>query len=191
GGKFRKPALLLLLGAVMQNVGRDDTGMQRRAERVESRERQLAIDHSFMSETAAGTAIFFGHGGAQQPGLACLGPYIAVVYAGFVPTIELRNEFVVNEASCLFFKKHEIFGHPLRARQIEGIHRLDSPHAHNKAAPWSARGGRKRRLDATFWPDPSRSRSCRSRRSGPCRRPFRPSGYRHSARCRGSPDRSK
>ena len=35
GRELRQPALLLLLGAVMQDIGRDDAGMQRRAERVE------------------------------------------------------------------------------------------------------------------------------------------------------------
>ena len=39
GRELRQPALLLLLGAVMQDVGRDDAGMQRRAERVEAGER--------------------------------------------------------------------------------------------------------------------------------------------------------
>ena len=33
GRQLRQPALLLLLGAVVEDVGRDDAGMQRRAER--------------------------------------------------------------------------------------------------------------------------------------------------------------
>ena len=41
GDELGQPAPLLLLGAVMQDVGRDDAGMQRRAERVEAREAQV------------------------------------------------------------------------------------------------------------------------------------------------------
>ncbi len=53
---LRQPALLLLLGAVVQDVGRDDAGMQRRAERIEAAERQFAVDHRLVREAAAGAA---------------------------------------------------------------------------------------------------------------------------------------
>ena len=56
--KLGQPALLLLVGAVMQNVWRDDPRMQRRAEIVEAAERQFAVDHRFMPEMAADPAIF-------------------------------------------------------------------------------------------------------------------------------------
>ena len=52
-GELGEPAFLLLFGAVVKNVGRDDAGMQRRAEGVEASERQLAVDHRLMREGSA------------------------------------------------------------------------------------------------------------------------------------------
>jgi hypothetical protein len=79
GRHLRQPALLLLLGAVMQDVGRDDPRMQRRAEGVEAGERVFAVDHRLVREAAAGAAIFLRHGGAEQAGLARFGPDLALV----------------------------------------------------------------------------------------------------------------
>ena len=123
GGKFRQPPFLLLFGAVMQNVGRDDARVQRRAECVEPGERELAVDHRLMGERSAGTAIFLRHGGAKESGLAGFGPHVAIVNAGFVPAVKVRDKLVGDVASRLLLEQHEIFGHPVRPRQVESVHR--------------------------------------------------------------------
>src|SRR5436190_1675157 len=81
----RKPAPLLLLGAVMQDVGRDDAGMQRRAEGVEAGEAELAVDHRLVREGPTGAAVLLGDGGAKEPRRPSLGPHLAAVDAGLVP----------------------------------------------------------------------------------------------------------
>ena len=72
GRELGQPAFLLLLGAVMKDVGRDDARMQRRAESIEAGEREFAVDHRLMRESAAGAAIFFRHRRAEQPGFPSL-----------------------------------------------------------------------------------------------------------------------
>jgi hypothetical protein len=122
GGELGQPALFLFLGAVMQNVRCDDTGMQRRAEGVEAGERKLAIDHRFMRKCAAGAAILLRHGGAQQAGRSGLGPDLALINAGLVPAVDLRREFVGDEPTRLLLEQHKVFAHPGRAREIERVH---------------------------------------------------------------------
>ena len=143
GGELGQPAFLLLLGAVMQDVGRDDAGMQRRAEGVEAGEREFAVDHRLMGEGAAGAAIFLRHRGAQQTGLAGLGPDLALVHAFFVPAVDMGSEFVGDEAPRLLFEQDEVLGHPRRPRKIEGIHVIipdRAPH-HSAERPPGARAG--------------------------------------------------
>ena len=107
----------------MQNVRRNNTGVQRRAECIEPGQRKLAIDHRLMREASAGAAIFLRHRCAEQAGRAGLGPDIAVVHAGFVPAVEMGNELVGDEAPRLLFKQDKVFAHPGRAREIECVHR--------------------------------------------------------------------
>ena len=99
--------------------------MQRRAERVEAGEAEFAVDHRLMREGAAGAAVFLRHRRAEQAGRAGLGPDLAVVHAGFVPAVEMRHEFVGDEAPRLLFEQDEVFGHPGRAREIECVHRAN------------------------------------------------------------------
>ena len=122
GGEPRQPAPLLLLGAVMQDVGRDDAGMERAAEGVEAGEAERTIDRDLVGEAAAGAAIFLRHRSAQQPGRAGLGPDLAVVHAGLVPAIEMRNELRIDEAARLLFEQHDVFGHPGGTGNVERGH---------------------------------------------------------------------
>ncbi len=124
GGELRQPAALLVFGAVMQNVGRDDTGVQRRAKGVEARKAQLPVDHGLVREGAAGAAILFGDRRTEQPRRAGLGPDFAVIHPLLVPAIDLRHELGVDEAPRLVFEQHEVLGHPGRAGNIERIHGL-------------------------------------------------------------------
>ena len=149
GGELGQPALLLLLGAVMQDVGRDDAGMQRRAEGVEAGEREFAVDHRLMREAAAGAAVFLRHRGAQQAGLAGLGPDLALVHAGLVPAVEMGDEFVGDEAPRLLLEQDEVLAHPGRARKIEGSHVVIRSFARLTIAP-AVRG-----REAAGYPAPS------------------------------------
>ena len=76
-GELGQPALLLLLGAEAQDVGRDDAGMQRRAERIHAGEAVGAVDDRLVGEGAAGAAVFLGDHGAEQARLPGLGPDLA------------------------------------------------------------------------------------------------------------------
>ena len=96
--------------------------MQRRAERVETCQRKLAIDHRLMREGPAGATVFFRHGRAQQTCFTRLGPDVAIVDMRLVPAIEVRDEFIGDEAPGLFFKEDKVFAHPGRARKIECVH---------------------------------------------------------------------
>ncbi len=106
----------------MQDVGRHDPGMQRRAESIEAGEREFAVDHRLMRERAAGAAVFLRHGGAEQAGAAGLGPDLAVIHARLVPAVDMRGEFIADEAPRLLFEQDEVFAHPGRARQSKGVH---------------------------------------------------------------------
>src|SRR3954451_25371995 len=67
--ELRQPLLLLLAGAVVEDVGRDDSPMQRRANRVEPRQRDLAVDPRLTREAAARAAVLFRHPSAEQAAL--------------------------------------------------------------------------------------------------------------------------
>jgi hypothetical protein len=124
GRELGQPAPLLLLGAVMQDVGRDDAGMQLPAERIEARETELAIDHGFVRKSAAGAAVLLRHRGAEETRRARLRPHRAVVHALLVPALEVRPELGRNEAARLLLEEDEVFAHPDGAREVEGIHGL-------------------------------------------------------------------
>ena len=121
-GELGQPAFLLLLGAIMQDVGRDDAGVQRPAERVEAGQRIFTVDHGLVGEGAAGAAIFLGHRGAEQTGLPGLGPDLALVHALLVPAVEMRHEFVGDEAAGLFLEEDQVLGHPGGAGEIQDVH---------------------------------------------------------------------
>src|SRR3979409_1390948 len=56
GGEPGQPALLLLLGAVMQDVGRHDAGMERGPEGVEAAQAELAVGYPLMPAAARAAA---------------------------------------------------------------------------------------------------------------------------------------
>ena len=106
----------------MEDVGGDDPRMQRRAERVEPGEAELAVDHRVVRERAAGAAVLLRHRGAQEPGRARLGPHLALVHALLVPAIELRDELGADEPARLLLEQDHILGHPGGRGQVENAH---------------------------------------------------------------------
>ena len=106
----------------MQDIGRDNPGVQRRAKRIEAGQRKLTIDHRLMRECAAGAAVFFRHRGAEQARLARLVPHIAIVDMRLVPAVEIGNKLVGNEAPRLLLEQDKVLAHPGRARKIDCVH---------------------------------------------------------------------
>ena len=76
-----------------------------------------------MGEAAAGPAILLRHRCAEQPGLTGFGPHVAIVDAGLMPAVEMRDELVGDKAACLLFEQDKVFAHPLGSRKIDGVHR--------------------------------------------------------------------
>ena len=121
GGELRQPAPLLLLGAVTQDVWRDDARMQRRAERIEAGERIFAVDHRLVRESAAAAAIFLRHRGAEEAGRAGLSPYLTGIKVVLVPLFKMGDELGGDKAPRLLFEQDDVLGHPCRAREIKNI----------------------------------------------------------------------
>src|SRR5262249_23591793 len=86
-----QPAPFLLVGAVVQNRSRNDAGMRRRPEGVETRKAQSPTDPRFVREGAAGAAVFFRDRRAKEPGRAGFVPDFAAVSALLVPRLQVRN----------------------------------------------------------------------------------------------------
>src|SRR5262245_53902034 len=114
--------------------------MQWRTERIEAGQRKFAIDHRFMRKCAARTAIFLGHRGAEESGLACLCPDVAIVDAGFMPAVQMRNELVGNKPPRLLLAQDKSFAHPYAPREIDCLHWLIAfrPNIRPRALPREA-----------------------------------------------------
>jgi hypothetical protein len=125
--QLRQPALLLLLGAEPPDVGRDDAGMQRRAEAVEAAEAVGAVDDGLVRKAAAGAAVFLRDHRAQQARLPGLGPGLARIHVRLVPLLEVRRVFGLHEAVGLLFQQDQVFRHPRRARHIDRTHGCENP----------------------------------------------------------------
>ena len=114
GNELRQPATFLFVGPVMENVGRDDTGVQRRPERIESRKTQFPADHCFVRKTAAGPAVLFGNGRTKEASRAGFRPDFAAIHALLIPGIEVGHILGRDEAPRLLLEQHEVLGHPAR-----------------------------------------------------------------------------
>jgi hypothetical protein len=126
GNELWQPTALLLLGAVVEDVRRDDTGMQGRAEGIETREAQFSADHGFVRKAATGAAVLFRHRRAEESGRAGFRPDLSVIHTLLVPALQVRHILGRNEALCLLLEQHEILGHPAGTREVENVH--DEPH---------------------------------------------------------------
>src|SRR5262245_683041 len=137
--ELRQPAAFLLVGPVMENVGRDDPRVQRCPERVEARKTQFPADHCFVRKTTAGPAVFFGNSRAKEAGRAGFGPNFAVVHALLVPVIEVGHILGHDEAPRLLLEQHEVLGHPAGTWEVEDAHEEARCRAPYKASPHYAR----------------------------------------------------
>ena len=101
GGQPRQPVLLLLLRAVVEDVGRDDRVVQARCR---SRRRRHGRCASMMALScaigAAGAAVFLRHRGAEQAGLAGLQPALAVDDLVLLELVVARRDLLRQEADA-------------------------------------------------------------------------------------------
>ena len=88
------------------------------------------VEDVFMAPITTGAAIFLGHGRTQDPGLAGLGPDLAINHALLFPAFGIGHAFLGHEAA------HRILEHPdilalekVRTWHIEWIlkHETSSP----------------------------------------------------------------
>ncbi|MCY1347242.1 hypothetical protein D9M69_333480 [compost metagenome] len=96
----RQPLLLLLLGAIGDNVGRNDLRVGGETHGGGIGPRQFLDHHCGVAEIATGTAIFLRHCGAQQAKLAGLQPDVLGHDAVLFPFMQVGHDLTVDETSC-------------------------------------------------------------------------------------------
>ena len=120
-GKFRQPALLLLLGAVVQNIVGADGAVDRVAEiRAHPGFLQFLDHHRFMHKAASPAAVLLRNSGQQQPHRPRLGPGLAVHLALLAPAVQVRNKFTLQELGGAFPEQFQILGFPSRGVGVHG-----------------------------------------------------------------------
>ena len=117
----RQPLLLLLLRAVVEDVGRDDGIVQRDAEAVDADMADRLDDGALMREGAAGAAIFLRHRGAEQAGRARLRPALAVDLLGLLELVVARRDLLRQEAVRHVVEHADILAGPGGFRQAENV----------------------------------------------------------------------
>ena len=99
GGQLRQVLLLLRLGAVVQDVGRNDLAVQAVADAGDAGARKLLeLDHR-IKLVGVGAAIGLGHGGTQETVLAGLVPDRAVHVALLFPGVVEGRDLFFDEAA--------------------------------------------------------------------------------------------
>jgi hypothetical protein len=99
GGQLGQVLLLLLLGAVVQDVGRDDLAVQAVTDAGDASARQLLELNHRIQLVGVGAAVGLGHGGAEKAVLAGLVPDRAVHVALLFPGLVEGRDFLVDEAA--------------------------------------------------------------------------------------------
>ena len=115
GAGLRDPLLLLLLGAVVEQVGNHDVVVQREG-RTRRQRAALLLDHDgAVEEIRAGAAIGLGHGHAQKPLLAGLAPQVARHDPLLLPFHVERSHFLLEKAPA-GVAEHLVFGRVVRGQ---------------------------------------------------------------------------
>jgi hypothetical protein len=111
-GHARQPALLLRLGAIGQDVMRDDTAVHVVAERLRHAVHLLFADHGFGQEAAAATAVFLGDARAQQARSAGLVPDLAIGVVLAAPARLVRDALALEETPRAVAQHLQVGIHP-------------------------------------------------------------------------------
>ena len=96
-GHARQPGALLLLAAVVEDVGRDDIGVQAEAGRGVDALGHLLDHDGAVEEVGAAAAVLLGHVGEQQPRLAGLAPHLAADLALLLPALVVGRDLAIDE----------------------------------------------------------------------------------------------
>src|SRR5690606_18538303 len=95
---LRQPLLLLLFGAVVEDVRRDDRAVQADAEAVDADMADRLEDRALMREGAARAAILFRHRGTQETVSARLQPALAIEDLVLLELLVMRHDLRLEEA---------------------------------------------------------------------------------------------
>src|SRR6185503_4785532 len=93
----RQPGPLLLLAAVVDDVGRDDIGMQPKPRRREHALGHLLDHDGAVEEIRAAPAVLLGHVREQQARLAGLAPHLAADLALLLPALVVGRDLAIDE----------------------------------------------------------------------------------------------
>ncbi|MCY1440619.1 hypothetical protein D9M71_569030 [compost metagenome] len=111
GGHARQVLLFLFLGAVIEDVVRGDV-VHLDAEAPVAYRRLLLEEHRQVGEVAAAAAVFLGHVQRQQAQLAGLVPELAVDVVLLVPALQVRLDFLGEEAPHVVAEELQVGVHP-------------------------------------------------------------------------------
>ncbi|MNT26397.1 hypothetical protein D3C72_1619680 [compost metagenome] len=114
----RQVALLLFLGAVVQEVVRHD-GVHRAGHAAECAARLLFVEHGLVAEVAARAAVGLGNVGAQQAERAGLAPHLVADVAALARLFVVRHDFGLDETHDVVAVQLQFFVAP-RAAEIDG-----------------------------------------------------------------------
>jgi hypothetical protein len=106
---LRQVLLLQVLAAVVQQVGRDDLGMQAPAQTRGVDARRLFHDHHREALVHPGAAVLLGHRRAEEARRAGLGPDLAVDMALLFPARVVRRDLLLHEAACGIAERGVVF----------------------------------------------------------------------------------
>ena len=144
-GQPGQPALLLLLGAVVQDVVRSNGVHGRVGGHFGAG--QFVLHHQLVGQVGAGAAVRLGHLGQQKTQLAKRPPDLARDKALAAPAVQVRHEFFGDVALGLFSERLDVFVHPGMAVQL-------GQQAHGIRFPSN------RRCTSAFGRSHSRTRGC-------------------------------
>ncbi len=120
GGHLGQPALFLLFGAVVQDVGGDDGRVQRTAKAGLAGGGLGQDQGGLVAEVATGAAVLFGHRGAQEAVGTGFAPGFAVHHALSAPGLVLRTPLLLEEAGGRFQQHGVLIGHPGGSEVVNG-----------------------------------------------------------------------
>ena len=122
----RQPALLLLLGAVMDDVRHDDRVVQAGAEAIDALQAQLFHQHDLVAIVAADAAVFGRGREAEQSRIARLLPQRGIDAVVFAPAVDVRRLGVLVEEFRDRILEHADFFvlHEIRTLDVQHAHEI-------------------------------------------------------------------
>jgi hypothetical protein len=117
---FRQPVTLLLIGAERHDVGGDKIGVDQEARAAGTHAPHFLEHHDVEQVVEAKSAVFLGHGAAQQARLAGLEPQLARNDPVLFPLVVEGDDFFFHEAA------HGVAPHLVLGREETAFDHLGS-----------------------------------------------------------------